>query len=86
MIISRGLQIRHEDQIQMFDYSAYVYPIGLMPDNQVFYFNVENIDKVVFEGYSDEEEIKFKEAYNKWLAENKDKIVKGKVTDPLPEK
>lgn len=38
-----------------------------MNPEQVFYFNDENIDKVVFEGYRDGEEIRFEELYSQWL-------------------
>ena len=34
--------------------------------NQRFFFQHENIDKVVFRGYSDEEEDRFMDIYSKW--------------------
>ena len=34
----------------MFDYSACKYPLGLV-ENQIYYFNTENVDRVIFEGY-----------------------------------
>ncbi|EKJ3581593.1 DUF4176 domain-containing protein [Enterococcus faecalis] len=50
------------------DYMAVLYPTGLNPETTIF-FNHENIDKVVFEGYSDEEETRFMEVYNEWKNE-----------------
>lgn len=50
----------------MFDYSGCIYPVGLNAE-QVFYFNEENIDKVIFEGFQDEEEKRYQELYQKWL-------------------
>jgi len=65
----------------MYDYSRCFYPQGLDPNN-VFYFNEENIDKVLFEGFLDEEE-RFREIYDNWIDENKENIEKGTVTGPL---
>ncbi|MGX7201244.1 hypothetical protein BCR22_02590 [Enterococcus plantarum] len=47
------------------DYMSVLYPTGLNPETTIF-FNHENIDKVVFEGYSDEEEERFMEVYSEW--------------------
>ncbi|WP_066025857.1 DUF4176 domain-containing protein [Enterococcus mundtii] len=47
------------------DYMAVLYPSGLNPETTIF-FDHKNIDKVVFEGYSDEEEVRFLEIYSKW--------------------
>jgi len=41
-----------------FDYVGTMYPSGLASE-QLCYFNEENIDKVVFEGFKDEEEARF---------------------------
>lgn len=47
------------------DYMAVLYPTGLNPETTIF-FQHETIDKVVFEGYSDEEEERFMEVYAEW--------------------
>lgn len=78
VIISRGALIPSEGKSKLYDYSACFYPQGMNPE-QVFYFNDENIDKVVFEGYRDEEEIRFEELYSQWLEANKEEYVKGTV-------
>ena len=49
---------------------------GLNPE-QLFYFNREDVDKVVYPGYSDEEEERFAEIYQRWLDENSETIKKG---------
>ena len=79
MILNRGPQIELNGELQMFDYSGCVYPVGLVVE-KALYFNAENIDKVLFEGYSDEDENKFNEFYQEWLAANGKNVVKGKVT------
>ena len=42
-----------------------LYPMGFQTESTLF-FQHENIDKVVFVGYSDEEEGRFLEVYEKW--------------------
>lgn len=53
MIIARCLGAKINDEVQMFDYGACTYPEGLLGD-QIMYFNHEDIDKVIFSGYSNE--------------------------------
>lgn len=42
-----------------------LYPQGLQPESTIF-FQHENIDKIIFEGYRDEEESRFLEIYHGW--------------------
>lgn len=44
----------------IFDYSGCAYPEGFLNYNEVAVFNHEQIDKVFFMGYADEEEEEFK--------------------------
>ncbi|MCG2339220.1 DUF4176 domain-containing protein [Staphylococcus epidermidis] len=62
MIINRGPIVEIEGQNYLFDYSACKYPVGVVED-QVYYFNEENIDNVIFEGYSDQDETRFQELF-----------------------
>lgn len=78
MILNRAPQIELNGKIQLFDYSGCVYPVGLTVE-QALYFNAENIDKVLFEGYSDEDEVKFNEFYQDWLETKGRNIVRGEV-------
>lgn len=85
MILNRGPILPSEDAEDkgvMYDYSGCLYPQGL-DANQVFYFNEENIDKILFEGFQDEEEERFQEIYADWVEENKTTIKKGTVAGPL---
>jgi len=82
MILNRGPIIEQEGEHTMFDYSGCFYPQGLVPEN-VFYFNHENIDDVVFEGYKDNEEDRFQKLFSDWKKDNEDQYIKGKVTEPL---
>jgi hypothetical protein len=80
MILNRGPIIELEGEQKMFDYSACVYPQGLIADS-VLYFNEENIDEVIFEGFKDSDEDRFHSLYKQWLDENE--IQKGVVSGPL---
>lgn len=55
MIINRFPLYNNNGEIGYFDYSACLYPSGVI-DNQSFFFNQEDITKVWFEGYVDETE------------------------------
>ena len=48
---------------------AVLYPSGMNPETTIF-FQHDNIDKVVFTGYSDEEEDRFLEIYEAWQVES----------------
>ena len=47
-----------------FDYVACLYPEGNINDDYTFLFNEENIEKVVFKGYTDEEDVEFQKVLN----------------------
>lgn len=78
MILNRGPQAEIDNQLNLFDYSAIPFPMGMIPE-QVTFFNSEDIDKVVFEGYSDEDEDKFQEIYQQWLETEGGNIPKGNI-------
>ena len=50
-------------------------------ENQIYYFNTENVDRVIFEGYSDDDEIRFQELYQEMLNELSDDITRGEVEE-----
>lgn len=62
MILNRAPLYNKDGIIGYFDYSACIYPTGKVED-QVYFFNRENIDEIYFEGYKDEQEELFKEKY-----------------------
>ena len=78
MIINRGPIVEIEGQKYLFDYSACNYPVGVVED-QIYYFNEENIDKVVFEGYSDQEETRFQELFKEMMDNLDEDIKRGTV-------
>ena len=62
MILNHFLIYNNRGTIGYFDYSACLYPSG-NTDNQVYFFNHENIDKIWFEGYIDEAEEQLQEKF-----------------------
>lgn len=65
MIVGRGPVFESDNESVYSDYVGVVYPEGINPEDAIF-FNHENIDKVVFEGFKDEEEERFMEVYKEW--------------------
>lgn len=52
MILNRAALSQQDNSEVLFDYSGAIYPVGLNPE-QVFYFNQENIERVIFMGFID---------------------------------
>lgn len=78
MVLNRGAILNQEGENIIFDYSGCIYPVGLEAEH-VFYFNEEDVDRVIFEGFKDEEESRYQELYRQWLAENATRLKKGKT-------
>jgi hypothetical protein len=58
MIENRYPLVNVKDEQVYFDYTGSKYPEGLDP-KQVIYFNRENIDTVLHEGYRDEDDVRY---------------------------
>lgn len=54
-VVIIGYAVVEESSTEVWDYLGCVYPIGVIGMNKNLLFNKEQIDKVVFTGYSDEE-------------------------------
>ncbi len=61
-----------EDKSKIYDYSGCLYPEGLIDSKEVALFNHDQISKLYFMGYQNDEEIQFK-ANLKELIEKKQK-------------
>ena len=55
VIVARGLQVNINGEAKFFDYGACRYPEGMMGD-QLMYFQHSDIRKVVYQGFSDEDD------------------------------
>ncbi|MCR5492828.1 MAG: DUF4176 domain-containing protein [Streptococcus sp.] len=67
VIVGRGAIFEDpETGEQVFaDYMGVLYPMGLQTNSTLF-FQHENIDEVIFEGYHDDEEDRFLKVYHEW--------------------
>jgi len=63
MIVGRGQLYNDGGTLGYFDYSAVMYPQGIMGEDQFAFFNQEDIDKVFDEGHRDANEKKFAKEY-----------------------
>ena len=68
MIVGRGASFDNGEGQSFSDYVGVVYPNGIDPEDALF-FNHQDIDEVVFTGYSDEEEDRYLKVYDEWKAE-----------------
>ena len=75
MILNRGPIVKEK---VYFDYTGCVYPVGLIL-SEVFYFNEENIDKVLFNGFHDQDEDRYQELYREWL--KRGDVKRGDISD-----
>lgn len=61
--------IANDNKHKLYDYSGCLYPEGVVNSNEVCLFNAEQIQKVYFKGYENEEESNFKNELTKALQE-----------------
>ena len=69
VIVGRGVIFDDPDTGEpvLADYMGVLYPQGFQTESTLF-FQHDNIDQVVFEGYKDEEEERFMVVYHDWEA------------------
>ncbi|WP_252232162.1 DUF4176 domain-containing protein [Clostridium sp. ZBS15] len=77
MITGRMRKLEGNSSGEIWDYSGCAYPRGFMSSNDSYLFNFNEIDKVYFKGYQDEDEIK----YNKQLVEYRNKSKGIEITN-----
>ncbi len=64
-MITGFCSVAQENQDKIYDYSGCVYPEGYLSSNQVCLFDHDQIEKIFFLGYEDEEEFAFKDKLKK---------------------
>ena len=67
-MITGFCSVAQENQEKIYDYSGCVYPEGYLSSNQVCLFDHDQIEKVFFLGFEDDEEKAFKDKLNKIVA------------------
>ncbi len=69
LMITGFCTVPEDGKNKMYDYCACMYPEGIISSNQVALFNHDQIEKVYYMGFENEEEKTFKERLDKALAE-----------------
>lgn len=70
MITSRFPLYNNKGEIGYFEYGGCLYPQGETSENN-FFFNSEDIEAVLFEGYTSEEELQLRESFKNQISEIK---------------
>ncbi len=84
-MITGFCSIAQENQEKIYDYSGCVYPEGYLSSNQVCLFDHDQIDKVFFVGFEDDEERVFKDKLNKIVASIENEEVPQTAPAPAPQ-
>lgn len=66
MIVSRLPLMQRGQEVGYFDYGACLYPEGKVTE-QDYFFNQEDIDEILFKGFSDDDDVKYQQQLNKGL-------------------
>jgi hypothetical protein len=75
IVLSQGRLLKkngEDEKPTYFDYMAGVHPFGLESPERLVYFDKKDIDKVVFTGYSDEDNVRYDEMINEWESAHSD--------------
>ena len=84
-MITGFCSVAAENQGKVYDYSGCVYPEGYLSSNQVCLFDHDQIDKVFFVGFEDEEEKTFKVKLNKIVSsieQNNNELPQNNINTP----
>lgn len=70
LIVARGPVVQQEEGQAYFDYGSVTVPFGLVDPQKLYFFNHENIESIVFEGYCNEAEKVFAANYSQYIEES----------------
>ena len=83
-MITGFCSVAQENQEKIYDYSGCVYPEGYLSSNQVCLFDHDQIEKIFFVGFEDEEEKVFKEKLNRIVDTiEKENAANSQATSPV---
>ncbi|MBC6310735.1 DUF4176 domain-containing protein [Listeria sp. FSL L7-1582] len=77
MIVCRASIVEDRKKEVFYDYGAVLIPQGMLSPEAVYFFNKENVEKVLFEGFKNEDENEFAEQYDEMVSQTK--IPKGSI-------
>lgn len=79
MIIARASIVAEDGEQVYYVYGSVLIPQGMLHPEAVYFFNRENIEKIIFEGYKNKDEEQFSESYDEMIS--RAKIHKGNVNN-----
>ncbi|PNY18934.1 DUF4176 domain-containing protein [Streptococcus parauberis] len=77
MIITRAIQIEEDGEEVYYDYESVLIPEGMSTPENVYFFNIENVENVIFKGFGNDKEIEYQKNYNQIIS--KANVTKGQV-------
>ncbi len=77
IIVSRASIVNEHFGEVYYDYGGVLIPKGFSSPEEVYFFNKENVNEVLFEGYRNNDEIMFENDYNTWVKSSD--VTKGSV-------
>lgn len=75
IIMSRALIVKTDGKLKLYDYCGCLYPEGIA-ENQITYFNEEDVEEVIYHGYRDSNEDIHQDLLNKRIAEFGDNLTR----------
>ncbi|MCK1222207.1 DUF4176 domain-containing protein [Streptococcus uberis] len=77
LIVTRAAIIEEDGVEVYFDYGSVLIPQGMVSPENVYFFNIENIENIIFKGYENTDEINFQNNYEQMIS--KTSYPKGNV-------
>ena len=75
VMVTGFCSVDNDDKSKLYDYTGCLYPEGIINSNEICLFNNDQIEKVFFRGFEDEEEVTFKKALITTIEEyNKEEV------------
>lgn len=68
MIVARGSIVENNREEVYFDYGAVLIPQGMLAPEAVYFFNKDNVETIIFEGFKNEQEIEFEKNYDSMIS------------------
>lgn len=70
LMINGYCMMEGNDESKVYDYVGCIYPFGMLGSDKNFLFNHDQIDKIYFIGYSDQEQVDFIKGLKETVAKN----------------
>lgn len=85
-VMIAGFMQKQKESGRIWDYSACLYPEGIIHPDQLYLFDADQIDQIYFIGFQDKEGLDYLDRLSHYReGKNDEGSVSGKVTGPDPE-